>query len=227
MEFCRVLQEWKDGFAKFIYADVRLYVLCFASEKEMNQFIRSFKECYIMYLNRIDPREVLEQEPGRALQVYYDRFEFKDVPHVFYMRILGNSLAFYNQTNKKKDCLQEVVSFNEIWECNVEYGHFLRMEDIRNNPNVSCCISYNRTVNEEYNTKEYICSNKETIEMCVFEARIMQKEIGEKCARFQENGRINVSHIDIYQEFLSEDRKIRQEVELEPRDRANIDCCIC
>ena len=55
----------------------------------------------------------------------------------------------------------------------------------------------------------------------------MQKEIGEKCARFQENGRTNVSNIDIYQEFLSEDRKIRQEVELEPRDRANLDCCIC
>jgi len=230
LEFCRVLQEWKGSLSKFIYADVRLYILCFSSEKEMKEFLSSFKERYILSLNGLETSSVLKLEPGRSLEVYYDRWQYKDIPHMFSLRILDNSIAFYNyQNDRKKYCIQEAVSFNDIYECNVEYGHILKVQDIRNNPNISCCVFYNRTINEEYNVVEYICSGKETVEMCVFEARVIQRAIGERCTKFKENEKekVNVTYVEIYQEFLSEDQKIKADVELEPRERANLDCCVC
>ena len=226
LEFCHVLQEFKGHQSSSIYAEPRLYILCFDSLKEMNEFIEVFTINYILYIDSLEVFSIMPLESGRSLKIYYDKFDYKNVLRQYSIRFLANSIAFYNyQTSKNAYCLQEGFTYSSIKDCNVTHGHFLNLMDIKNNPNVSCCVFYNRTWDDDTMTLEYICSMKSSLEICVWEAKVIQKEMAKGCFRRKELEKKNMSLVEVWEEFLSEDEKIKEHVSLEPRERGNLLNC--
>lgn len=182
---------------------------------------------YILSVDALPVSSILNPEPGRAFKVYYDRADYKNILHEYSMRFLDNSLAFYSIRNKNNYFLEEGLTYSAIQDCKVGHGHFLNLSDIRNNPNVSCCVFFNRRWNNNTITLEYLCSVKTSLDICVFEARQLQKEIIYKCQKSNPEKGKSITYQQIYEQFLGEDEKIRDIVEIEPRERGNLKCLIC
>lgn len=228
LEFCRVLLEYKGLSPKTIYSNVRIYILCFPNNQSLQQFIRKLTTYFILSLNSAECSTIQDIECGRTFEVYYDRADFKDIPHVFSFRILLNSLAFYKyHSDTRKNCLIAGIDYNSIQNCNLIHGNYIDIADIVQYPNVSCCLFFNRTWADETITLEYICSTKSSIEICIFEIRVIHKEINSKCLEIQgkNNERTNLTYTEIIEEFLSEDEKIKENVNMEPRERGNLKFC--
>lgn len=222
-----MLQEYKDLLPNMIYYDVRIYVLCFESEKTIKNFTRMFTAKYILSIDSLPVSDILPLEPGRSIEVYYDRSDYADVLHLFTMRALTKSFGLSSYQNYKY-CLEEAVSYSTIDNCRVGHGHFINLVAIRNNPNVSCCVFYNRTWENNTMTLEYICSTKTSLDICVFEARQIQRQISDRCREIQYKEEAkNHTYEQVYEELLGQDRTIQENLDLEPRERGNIKCCAC
>ena len=192
----------------------------------MKIFMNSFTFHYILSIDSEEVSSIMPFEPGRSLQVFYDRADFKGIVHEHSLRYLMNSTAFYDYTTQNGDCLEEGFSYNVIHKCNVAHSHYLNFLDIRNNPNVSCCVFYNRTWEDNIMTMEYLCSAKTTLEICVLEARMIQRELGENCINMTQNAK-NLTLYEIYEDLKEEDESFKNILKMEPRERGKVQCCSC